>query len=85
MTVFKWERFCIVGGSSAYKLPLDKNMILILLICGVMWDFYIDISAVQWCIYAQCGRHVCSGAYVNNVKCTYTSVPGQILDWNDFK
>ena len=24
---------------------------------------------MQWDIYVQCGRHICSGAYANNVKC----------------
>ena len=28
---------------------------------------------MQWEKYMQCGRHICSGAYVNNVKYMYTS------------
>ena len=24
-------------------------------------------------VHVQCGRHICSGAHTNNVKCKYTS------------
>ena len=36
--------------------------------------------AVEWNMYEQCGRHICSGAYTNNMKCTYTRAPGHIVD-----
>ena len=32
----------------------------------------------------QYGRLICSGTYVINVKCMYTSVPGHIVDWIEF-
>ena len=28
----------------------------------------------------QCGRHICPGAFTNNVKYMYSSVPGHTLD-----
>ena len=34
---------------------------------------------VQWDIHMQFGRHICSGAYVNNVKCMYASAYGDIV------
>ena len=34
---------------------------------------------VQWDIYMQCGRHICSGAYANNVKCMHTSAVIKLL------
>ena len=35
---------------------------------------------MQWEIYMQCGRHICSGAYASAVEYMYTSAPGQIID-----
>ena len=35
---------------------------------------------VQWNRYVQCGRNICSVAYVSNVECMYASVPGHIVD-----
>ena len=40
--------------------------------------------AVQWDIYVQCGMHICSGAYDNNVKWLYTIAPGHIVDCIEF-
>ena len=40
---------------------------------------------VQWDMYVQYSRHICSRTYANNVKCIYTSVPGHIADSNEFK
>ena len=31
-----------------------------------MWDLYVDYNAVQWNIYVQYGRHICSEDYNNN-------------------
>ena len=39
---------------------------------------------VQWYIYVQCGRHICSGTYVSNVKCMYISAPGHIVNCIEF-
>ena len=39
---------------------------------------------VQWDIHMQCGRHICSEAYVNNVKCMYTSACADIVDCTEF-
>ena len=36
--------------------------------------------AVKWDIHVEFGRHICSGAYVNNVKCIYTSDCGHTVD-----
>ena len=32
----------------------------------------------------QCGRHICSGAYVSNMKFMYTSSFGDIVDYIEF-
>ena len=32
----------------------------------------------------QCGRHVCSGAYLTNVQVMYTSAPIHIIDCIEF-
>ena len=39
---------------------------------------------MQWDNYVQYGRHICSWAYVNNVKCMYTSAPGNTVDSSEF-
>ena len=39
---------------------------------------------LQWNAYAQCGMHICSGAYANNVKCMYTRVSIHIVDCSGF-
>ena len=39
---------------------------------------------MQWDIHMQCGRHICSGAYVINVKCMYTSACGDFIDYIEF-
>ena len=32
-----------------------------------------------------CGRHICSGAYANNMKCMYNMCfPGHNVGWSDF-
>ena len=46
--------------------------------------FIYTTIAVQWNIYEQCSRHICSGSYASNVKCMFTSVPGHIIDCSDF-
>ena len=37
-------------------------------------------GVVQYDIHIQYGRHVCLGAYVNNVRCMFTSAGGDIVD-----
>ena len=46
---------------------VNKNCSLLLFyLCVVyMWTRVV----VQWNIYVQCGRYICVGAYVSNVKC----------------
>ena len=39
---------------------------------------------VQWDIHMQYGRYNCSEAYVSNVECVHTSVPGHIVDCSEF-
>ena len=39
---------------------------------------------VQWDIHVESGRHICSGAYVSNVKCMHTSGPCNIVDYTEF-
>ena len=41
---------------------------------------YGTTAEVQLDIYVQCGRYICSGAYVSNVKYMYTSAAGHIID-----
>ena len=39
---------------------------------------------MQWEIYVKCGRHICSGAYISNIRCIYTSTPAHIIDCIEF-
>ena len=39
---------------------------------------------MQCDIYVQCGRHICSGAYTNDVKCMYTSAAGYTVHCSEF-
>ena len=39
---------------------------------------------VQWDIYVQCGRYICSGVHAKNVKFMYTSAFGHIIDCSKF-
>ena len=39
---------------------------------------------VQWDIYMQYGRNICSEAHASHVKCMYTSVPSHIIDNDEF-
>ena len=39
---------------------------------------------VQWDIHVQCGRHIYSEAFANNVECMYTGVSGHIVDNIEF-
>ena len=41
------------------------------------------IVLVQWYMYVQCGRHIYSGAYANNMKCIYSKTC-QIVDYSKF-
>ena len=41
-------------------------------------------STVQWDMYVQCGKHICSGVYANNVKCMYTSASGHVFECTEF-
>ena len=60
-------------------MKLGCNIIIILhCLCTVL------VVEMQWDIYVQCGRHICPVAYVNNVKCIYTSALGDIVDCSEF-
>ena len=39
---------------------------------------------MQWTVYVHGGSHICSEAYVSNVKCIFISVPGHIIDHSQF-
>ena len=43
-----------------------------------------DTVAVQLNIDVQCGRHIFSGAYANNVKYMYVSTLDHIVDSSEF-
>ena len=50
-----------------------------------MCSQYVGCSSiVQWDKCVQCGRHICSGAYANNVNYINTSVPGHIVYCSEF-
>ena len=49
-----------------------------------MWGLYVDYIGMHWDMYMQCGRHICSGIYVNNVKSRYANGPGHIIDYIEF-
>ena len=36
-------------------------------------------------MYVQSGKHICLGAYANNVKCLYRSVCGHTVDGSKFR
>ena len=48
---------------------------------GSIWTQQQQFSGT----YVSCCRHVCSGTYANNVKCSYTSVHGHFVDCIKFK
>ena len=43
-----------------------------------------SIVDMQWDMHVQFGRYICSGLYVNNVKCMYISVHSPIVDCSEF-
>ena len=49
-----------------------------------MWVLYVDYSSSADGTHLQCGMHIYSGAYANNVKCMYITVPAHIVDCNRF-
>ena len=45
----------------------------------VIWVLCVHYSRrAMGHIYVQCDRHFCSGAYISNVKCMYSSAAGPI-------
>ena len=44
----------------------------------------ICITGMQLDKHVHCGKHICSGAYANNVKYMYTSVSCHIVDCSEF-
>ena len=49
-----------------------------------MLDCIMPTVVVQYNIYVQCGRHISSEAYTNDVKCMYNSSPGDTVDCSEF-
>ena len=45
---------------------------------------YAEYSSGAMGQILQCGRHICSGAYVNNAKYMYASIPRKFLDNSEF-
>ena len=41
-------------------------------------------EAVQWNMYALCGKHICSGVYASIVTCLHTSAPSHIFNSSEF-
>ena len=55
-----------------------------LLIYAVMLGLYVDYSSRAMEHVYTVGRHIYSGAYANNVKCSYASVVSHIVDCSEF-
>ena len=49
--------------------------------CGI---YMRTIKEVQWATNMKYVRHICSGAYANNVKCMYTSAYGDNMECSEF-
>ena len=49
--------------------------------CGVYINTKVE---VQWDVYMQFGRKICSGAYASNVKCMYAVGHGHIVHCIEF-
>ena len=49
-----------------------------------MQGLCVDYKAVQFNIYEECGRVICSQAYANSVKRMYTSASGHTVDCSEF-
>ena len=45
-----------------------------------VWSIIWTTVDIQWDIYVQCGRQMCSGSYDHYVKYMYTNAPGNIID-----
>ena len=58
--------------------------LLVLLIYAVMLSYMQTAVVVQWYINMPYDRNICSGEYVNNVKCMYTSDCGHFVDCIEF-
>ena len=66
-----------------YGIMVNKEFQFVVLLLGSVGSTYTLPYAleVQQNIYVQCGGHICSGMYSNNVKCMYTGAPGHIIDY----
>ena len=51
--------------------------------CTGSWDLCILQHKCNG-THVQCGRHITSGAYANNVQCMYASDHGHIFHWIEF-
>ena len=48
--------------------------------CMQAYGIYMYTTVeVQWDTYVQCGRHICSGAYLSNMELMYSSGHGHIV------
>ena len=72
MAYFCHLRGMFIGDQVSYSCILFN-----LLICAVMLALLYGVD-MWWDIHFAYGRHICSGAYANNVKCRYASVSGHI-------
>ena len=52
-------------------------------VCTNVGSVYIT-AVVQWNVHVHHDRHICLGAYANNVKLIYSSIPGHIVDFIEF-
>ena len=78
------EIICIFGISMAFEVHIYFwhifcnsiwrtccRLLFFGLVWTVMWGLYVITVLVQWVIYIQCHRHICSGAYASNLKHVY--------------
>ena len=87
----KWHMYMTAEGNICcwyifYSSMVNKCFSLLIFdgcvqSCGVCMQTVI--GEVQWNIYVQCGRHICSGPYASKVECMYTSASGHIVDCSE--
>ena len=75
---FEWHTcwWHICGSSMAIKVAVCcfyGLLYAVILVCMV------TAVVVQWGFCISCGRHICLGAYANNVKCVYASTCGDMI------
>ena len=51
-----------------WQMDIKYAYYLVLVIYRNVQSIFWDMVIMHWEIHMQCGRHICSGAYINKVK-----------------